>query len=149
MKYYSKLIVYVLLIISLFSACGKYEEGPSFCLTTKNNRLTGKYELIKMYINDTEMDLTEDMGIISITVEYKKDGTGEKNTITQHSDITEEFEWKFDDNKDYLLERIIIDSEHTTDWITNQQIIRLARDGFWLRIVQYPEITEMHYSKIK
>lgn len=45
------ILLFSLILLTLFTSCGKYEEGPNFSLRTKKNRLRSDWKLNKLYIN--------------------------------------------------------------------------------------------------
>ena len=49
-----------MLSLILLNSCGKYEEGPSISLTSKENRLARKWELTKVeYFNGATLTYSE------------------------------------------------------------------------------------------
>lgn len=146
MKLLSKVFI-GLFLLNFIVSCGKYEEGPAFSLLTKQSRLAGDYEVESYYINDEEINLTEDLNIISYIVSYDRDGTGTRKIEMQGNTLEEEFEWKFCDNKEYLHERIKISDELYTEWTKNKKILRLSRNQLWVKYENPMEEIIIHFNK--
>ncbi len=47
------LSILTIALVTFFSSCGKYEDGPFLSLRTKNGRLTGEWKLVKMESKNT------------------------------------------------------------------------------------------------
>lgn len=141
-------ILFCLVALLALTTCGKYEEGPKFSLLTKQTRLVGDYTVDKYLINGIEMSLSEDLGIIEYSVSYLDNGKGERIIEMQSHTLTEKFEWKFSESKEYLNERIKVSEETYTNWIENQKILRLTNKELWVIFESETEEIEIHYSKM-
>lgn len=122
MKKYIKLsIILSVSALFLFSGCKKYEEGPSFSLSSKKSRLTNTWKFVKVFDVTTNEDLTADF--TGATIEFQKDGT----VIWSDGSVAETSTWKFASDKENI---IISDlSGSSIVW----QIRRLAGNSFWFR----------------
>jgi len=104
-----------------FSSCGKYEDGPSFSLKTKMNRLTQEWEVIKigneLMDNDTKLYL-----------DFEKDGDFKfKYTYIYNNQPTTYVytgEWEWDDSKETI--EVIIDNT-LLEW----KVKRLTSNELW------------------
>lgn len=90
-------------IALLFSACGKYEEGPKLSLASKKARVAGEWKIDKITVNGTEQTLDEATKNMVMTLE--KDGTGKVKMSYLGVSIESEIEWKFNDDKTKLMSR--------------------------------------------
>ncbi len=128
----------IIITLVLMSACKKYEEGPLISFIPKIDRITGSYELEEYYIivDDIKYDLLEENNIQGIQIIYNKNGTGKETILREGGNIIREFEWQFDETKDFLHERTKINENEFTGWITNQKIMRLTRNELWISVLQ-------------
>ena len=125
MKTYVKKILLVAFFASAFlSSCGKYTDGPSFSLRTKQARLCQTWDVKS--IGSEVLN-----GYYHVNFEFSKNGTF---VVT---DISTEPGWEYEDgyagtwqfNNDKEEIQIIIDSE-----VTNAKIDRLTDKELWLEI---------------
>ena len=122
MKKYIKLsFILSMCVISLFSGCKKYEEGPSFSLSSKKSRLTNTWKFVKVFDVTTSEDLTADFE--GSTMEFQKDGT--INLV--ENGMTETDTWKFTSDKEEIA--ISLASGGSIIW----KIRKLAGKEFWFR----------------
>ncbi len=140
---------YSILILLFCISCGKYEEGPSFSLISKKKRLVGDYIVEKYFIDDNKINMDEDLGILNYKINYNDDGTGSTIIERQGDHSSEElFEWRFDEDKEYLHERLIFSNDEYGKWITNKKIIRLTKNELWVRYERdIAEDEELHLKK--
>jgi len=130
-----KLIILILTLVSaifIFSACAKYEDGPSLSLRTKKQRLKGTWEY--------------SAGTANLYISLKKNGSGVayfKIAVFKTED--NDLKWKFTNNKEKL--NIYINFKPSTSELFKQyaevemtnieldcDIIRLTNKDLWLRI---------------
>jgi hypothetical protein len=116
----------------LFTACGKYEEGPAFSLKTKKARIVGTWGIKEITVNGNVQDLG---GFANRTFELKKDGTGKLNTSFFGTTISVDMEWKFDDNKENLMIRMKNQNNEWKEW-KSSEIIKLTSSELWFRDVE-------------
>jgi len=116
----------------LFTACGKYEEGPAFNLKTKKARIVGTWGIKEITVNGNVQDLGD---FANTTFELKKDGTGKLNTSFFGMTISVDMEWKFDDNKENLMIRMKNQNNEWEEW-ESSEIIKLTSSELWFRDVE-------------
>lgn len=116
----------------LFTACGKYEEGPAFSLKTKKARIVGTWGIKEITVNGNVQDLGD---FANTTFEFKKDGTGKLNTSFYGMTISVDMEWKFDDNKENLMIRTKNLNNEWEEW-ESSEIIKLTSSELWFRDVE-------------
>jgi len=141
------LFLAVLIIIFFFGSCGKYEDGPAFSLLTKKARLTGEWQVEKVFKNDVEEEL--DSLSQNTSILYESDGTG-KVTFTQGSvSLAVDFEWQFGDGKETVSMRTKKLDGTWDDW-DETRILRLTNKEFWFEETSTTntDIYETHFAKI-
>ena len=112
------------LIINLTS-CGKYEEGPSFSLVSKKNRITNTWNLTEQTTNGQ----TDDLSNFTWQVNIKEDDTYTSTASYWNIPlINESGSWRFSDDKLNLL-TTPNGSANTASW----EILRLTKDEFKIR----------------
>lgn len=141
------LFLAVLIIILFLGSCGKYEDGPAFSLLTKKARLTGEWQVEKVFKNDVEEEL--DSLSQNTSILYESDGTG-KVTFTQGSvSLAVDFEWQFGDGKETVSMRTKKLDGTWDDW-DETRILRLTNKEFWFEETSTTntDIYETHFAKI-
>jgi hypothetical protein len=150
------IIASIIFAISLvFSACNKYEEGPSFTLLSATKRIEGTWVLTETKVNDTVLNLNDIMSLLanmetdslsedipfdlstvtinSIKATFDKDGTGNFKFNVSAMGLpftqTEEITWAFDDEKENVA---IVIMEETQSF----EILRLTKKELWIRRVE-------------
>jgi len=68
-----KLSIYLVLVLIVFSACKKYDEGPLISLRSKEKRLCQKWDLQKVIYDGEDESIGDDMNYYYWDI--KKDGT--------------------------------------------------------------------------
>lgn len=142
----------VIIGVVLFSACNKYEEGPSFSLLSATKRITGTWLLTETILNDTAVDLMNlgallgddvsldslmgdiqidpsQVSINSVKIIFEKDGDGNmainlKILAFPYNHI-EYIKWKFDADKENVDITIMDD-------LQSFKILRLTNKDLWL-----------------
>jgi hypothetical protein len=105
----------------LVSACGKYEEGPSFSLRSKKARVANDWAIAYAYDFDEQKETTAEYQ--NKTWEFTKEG----EFIERKSDIVDEAgKWDFISDKEELAISIGTDIDKYT-------IIRLKENEMWLK----------------
>ena len=132
-----------------FQSCSKYEDGPAFSLRSKNSRLVGEWEVVKIdgqtvsryfeetfasllgssYSFDVNANITwefEDDGDISNevsgTVEFTYSYYGNNYTYSTPLNSTDSGSWEWKDNKESL------DIEWSYAGSTEVEILRLTNN---------------------
>lgn len=108
-------LMLVILTMAMMSGCGKYEDGPSFTLTSKTSRLEGDWKLFKYDGQEVSTPWNTTFG---------KNGSFKEVVVVLNVPVTYEGTWKFLDGK----ESILIDIQNYTKEI---RIRRLTKDEFW------------------
>lgn len=102
---------------ALVLGCSKYDDGPSFSLASKNNRLCREWELDRL-----NGQRPSDGQII---FEFEKDGDFLFTYIYDGYNYTTRGEWRWEDGKESL--RLTIDGERI-----EADINRLTSEELWL-----------------
>ena len=118
-----------------FESCGKYEEGPTFSLKTKKNRLAREWELETLVDGATTVSAP---ATSSFTIEFTKDG----DYIIDFGIVATTGSWEFVNSKEDLL--ITIDYGFGLESVTTE-IIRLTSEELWTRDTDGSE-DEQHYK---
>jgi hypothetical protein len=120
-------------IALLFSACGKYEEGPKLSLMSKKARVAGEWKIDKVTVNGTEVTLDETTKSMVMTLE--KDGTGKTKVTWGGLTVESELEWKFNDDKTKLMSRgKDLNGNWDTEW-SESEIMQLKNKEMMLKDV--------------
>jgi hypothetical protein len=133
-----KKLAIILLVVTattmIFTACGKYEEGPAFSLLTKKARIVGSWTLTEVTNNGAIQDISQ----YSMSPTFEKDGTG-KYTVsflllgTNYS-YTGDLEWEFNDTKESLRSRMKNEDGVFESW-NEATILKLTNSECWLSSV--------------
>lgn len=123
--------------VLLFSACGKYEEGPSFSLRSKEARLVNTWKIVKYLENGT--DKTADLSGSDFSITMQKGGSGKSDVTVLGVIVSDDFTWKFSDDKEQLL----ITDDGDTD---TASILMLKEKELWLKFVSGSNTDEFHYE---
>ncbi len=132
MKKFGIILAFIAGFAILFTACGKYEEGPAFSLKTKKARVVGTWGIKEITVNGEVQDIS---AFANTTFELKKDGTGKLNTNFLGMNISVDMEWKFDDNKENLMIRMKNQNNEWEEW-ESSEIIKLTSAELWFRDVE-------------
>jgi len=96
----------IILVSSLLFSCGKYEEGPSFSLIPKTNRLTGNWKLKEIHKRDIHGDETLP-SFINHTIKITKNNNWieERDYYNGTDTVTTFFNntWEWSDEKDAII----------------------------------------------
>lgn len=103
---------------ALVLGCSKYDDGPSFSLASKNNRLCREWELDR---------LNGQRPPEQIIFEFEKDGDFLFTYIYDGYNYTTRGEWRWEDGKESL--RLTIDGERI-----EADINRLTSEELWLEL---------------
>lgn len=119
----------ILAASTLFSSCGKYEDGPKISLASKKGRLTRSWTIEKWIdgTTGTEVNCTSSCSVM----ELKKDGTVAMNGTSWPG-----YTWQLSSDKEKL--------EFVFGGVTDgDQIIRLTSKELWLKEIGSND--ESHY----
>jgi hypothetical protein len=105
-------LVLVMAAATIFSSCGKYEDGPAISLKSKTARLCREW---------VDADCTSNCD----ATEFKKDGTIATNGTTWSG-----IKWAFSSDKKNLEMTITIGSASST---SSSEITRLTSKELWLK----------------
>lgn len=142
----------VVIGVVLFSACNKYEEGPSFSLLSATKRITGTWKLTETRLNDSLVDLMDigallggdvsldslmgdiqidptEISIKEIKITFEKGGNGNIGinllVVGFPYNHVENITWKFDAEKENVDVTIMND-------LQTFKILRLSNKDLWL-----------------
>lgn len=102
-----------------FQSCGKYEDGPNFSLRTKQNRLLGDWEVVRVG------NQTFPQNDYSIEMSFDKNGDFEFSySYATYSD-SYQGSWEFSGDKEDL--ELTLDNE-----VQDFEILRLTNKELWL-----------------
>jgi hypothetical protein len=132
--------LFIGLLVS-FSACTKYEEGPSFSVLTPEMRIKGQWNQTALYINDV-------LSTSEYTVEFTFNSGGTGTLSTSLTAVlgtsTDSIDWQFADDKTILQYKEI----DATEW-DDIKILRLTNSEMWIQ-KEFPllGICEFRYEKV-
>ncbi|MBL4706273.1 MAG: hypothetical protein JKY54_17225 [Flavobacteriales bacterium] len=117
-KYKLNLLLAASLVVVLnFSSCGKYEDGPSFTLRSKNARLTGEWEVVKIG--------TQNITGYEVIWEFSKDGDWDQTVDYGSYSYTYAGDWEWKSSKEEI--------EITQGGSSSRfEILRLTNKELWL-----------------
>lgn len=131
MKKFAIIFIIVAATTMIFSACGKYEEGPAFSLLTKKARIVGTWTYSEVTVNGVVQDM---QGFVMKST-LEKDGTGTMSMIVSGITLTSDLKWEFDDTKENIRTQVKEFNEtEYSDW-EEAEIIRLTNSECWLRTI--------------
>lgn len=122
----------IIIASTLFSSCGKYEDGPKISLASKKARLCRTWTVEKWIDGPTgaEVSCTANCG----STEFKKDGTFYSNGVSV-AGVT----WRFSSDKSKL------ETVYGTI-VSSDKILRLTSKELWLKDESSGDQT--HYKAI-
>jgi hypothetical protein len=142
MKVLSKSILFIALISStLFSACGKYEDGPKFSLASKKSRLAGDWKIEKFLFNSSDQTATY---LASVGNDFKMDiEKSGSYKITGSPMVADEGSWKLGEDKDDIT---FNSSIYTSSSADTYRILRLKSKELWWKQTQpNGDVWETHF----
>lgn len=124
-KNFNKFLTIAVLAATLSTSCSKFEEGPSFSLRTKKQRLTGDWKMESVTVDGKDMtaDYKAYMGDNSVYT-IKKDGS--YNISGKHED---KGTWQLGEDKDDIFTKS--DAQGSISEV--HRILRLTNKELWLR----------------
>ncbi|MPM42046.1 hypothetical protein SDC9_88708 [bioreactor metagenome] len=136
---------FLLIIVSLlFTACGKYEDGPKFSLMPKSARLINDWVIDAKYVNGTEDTLTDYDKAVTYSVQ--KDGKLEFIYSLGIISLTGTGTWAFSDSKESV---VFSYSVSGTTYDQELVILRLTSKEFWgeetIEVGNISTVTEYHF----
>lgn len=128
----------------LFTACGKYEDGPTFSLKSKTARLVNDWVIDEKYVNGTEDTLTDYDKAVTFSVQ--KDGKLDFIYSLGVISLTGTGTWAFSDTKESVTFSYVVS---TTTYDMELVILRLTSDEFWgeetVEVGNISTVTEYHF----
>ena len=122
----------IIIASTMFSSCGKYEDGPKISLATKKGRLCRAWTVESFVDGATKIEVPCTVGCGN--TEYLKDGSIMNNGLKVTG-----FTWQFSSDKKKL--EIVFGSITSSD-----EIIRLTGSELWLRDISSKD--ETHYKAL-
>ncbi|WP_066758238.1 hypothetical protein [Crocinitomix algicola] len=123
------LLAAALITVLNFQSCKKYEDGPAFTLKTKKSRLSGEWEVVRVYDNSGVQVFPYSGSDYSVEIEFEfeKDGDFEQSYFVSYDGYSysssAKGEWEFSSDKEEL--EVEIDN-FKQDW----EITRLTSKEF-------------------
>ncbi|MDD3876755.1 MAG: hypothetical protein PHT69_09045 [Bacteroidales bacterium] len=115
----------VSLVAVIFSSCGKYEDGPSFSLSTKKNRVVNTWKIEKIFVNDVDRTSLFQAFIDSYKVELTSDDKVVETLTSILGTQTNNGTWEFSSGKESIITTISGNK-------ISYRILRLMSDEMWL-----------------
>lgn len=130
MRKFIGLLLVIIMISMVFSACGRYENGPSCSFRSVKSRAVGEWHITDLLVNDIhEEDLFEKES--STIIVLNDDGTYEYSVISlTKSHGPSSGLWSFGDDKTMLIFTEIDTVNGPTE--RSYQITRLSNAEMWL-----------------
>lgn len=131
----------------VFTACGKYEEGPSVSLRTKKGRLAGEWMIEKYLENGTDQTSAMLTGISDHNFTFEKDGTFSTSMTTSFGTFTSSGTWQFITDKEQLetTTTTVNGTALSTPDKDTSTITRLTNKEFWTKDTYGSDTYEYHY----
>lgn len=123
-KTYKPLVLFLVFALS-FTGCGKYEEGPSFSLRSRTNRVVNTWAIDRVFIEDKDASTLMQGFINSYRIEFTKDDRVIEKYTSDIGTHTNLGTWRFEDS----YARILI---NYSGRVKSYKILRLASDEMWL-----------------
>ena len=129
MKTFRKLVAIWVILLSmafLFSSCRKYDDGPTFSLISKKERVANDWKTVTVFRND--IDETKEYPTYSINF-GKKDVTWkfQRSTDTNPTEITGT--WELASVKEQIKISYVVGSETRLQYM---DILRLTETELWV-----------------
>jgi len=121
------LLGFTFISVLLFS-CGKYEEGPSFSLVTKKNRVANTWKIDKVYVDDVDRTSLFSVLIDGYKIEFTKDDKVTETLTSILGTHTNYGTWEFGGSKETL--HVTISGSKAI-----YRILRLSSSEMWLEEV--------------
>lgn len=121
----------ILLCLSVFHSCKKYEEGPAFSFRSKKARLENKWKYGKILLNHKEKPIDADEQKFRLM--FDKEGLAVKEVANNSGPASFVGQWEFVEQKEKL--------KTTFDYtwfgnpvheVTEYQILKLKNKELWL-----------------
>jgi hypothetical protein len=129
-----KNLLLILLLVFVFMACKKYDEGPAFSLRSKKARVAGKW-LTEMWLVNKYEQVT--MLDTNRTAEFTNDGIYRYHEYNPFTHIAKNLEgnWAFRSEKEQLL--LTLPGNSDTSSYQVWDILRLKNKELRLELVDY------------
>lgn len=143
MRKFIGFLLVIITISTLFSACGRYENGPACSFRSVKARAVGEWHLSDLLVNDTHEESLFDKESTTVIL-LNDDGTYEYNisSLTKFHGPSSGL-WSFSDDKAMLIftEMDTVNGPRERDY----QITRLTNTEMWLvdESVEYSGMTEL------
>ncbi len=122
---FKALLVFLLPFVLTLTYCGKYEEGPSFSLRGKTNRVVNTWKIDKLFVDDNDITALSATYVNSYKIEFKKDERVEESFFSEQGSHKNFGTWTFEDSYKYLVTKF-------SGTITKYRILRLTAGEMWL-----------------
>ncbi len=131
------------IILVMFSACGRYDDGPDFSLRSKKDRLSGLWQMQSLYQDGNDVSSNYSDLINSTQYGFYGDGNG----IYFFRGWETYYKWSFVDNKTKIkLSFTLPDNQIKENYWT---ILRLTNQELWVSIDDTLGYDEMHFIKLE
>ena len=127
-----------------FASCKKYEDGPTFSLLTKKDRVANTWKVDQCLVNGEDKTFDYRTLILEETMIFTKYQTYEYSELSNWAWAKAEDDgaWQFVDKK----EDIQLLSNNTTVGYKTYKILKLEPNALWLQRTFKPDsIVEYHY----
>ena len=145
MRKYFAIFLMLMLVISGFESCTKYENGPAFSFLTPKKRAVGEWHLSDLLINDTREQSLFEREVSSVLILNKDESFSYKiQEVRSSNEITGK--WSFGEDKTEL---VLMPSELDE---RTYRITRLTNDEMWLvsdskDYAGFDDLIERHFEK--
>ncbi len=119
----------ILVFSLLFTACGKYEEGPSFSLRSKTNRVVNTWKIERMIVDDKDVTDASPTYVDTYRIEFTKDDRVIEQYTSSAGNHKHHGTWSFEDSYANLVIKI-------SGSVSSYRILRLTADEMWLEIMK-------------
>ena len=149
MRKFIAIIFTLMLAVSLFDSCGRYENGPAFSLRSAKARLVGEWNLTDLLVNDKhEQALFEKESSSVLILNY--DGTYLYSMPVVRSLNERTGLWSFGEDKTELVLTEVDTINGNSE--RNYKITRLSNTEMWLvngseEYSGYDDLIERHFEK--
>ena len=139
MKTLLKSSVFIFAVLTLLTACNKYEDGPKFSLLTKKARLSGEWVIESVTYNTTDVTSTYVSAVgANYVMEIEKDGKYRTEGANPDTGT-----WTLGEDKDDV--RFLSDQSGSTEM--SYRILKLQSKALWLKYTETNgDILEVQYK---
>jgi hypothetical protein len=140
----NSIIIRFCILLLLFPACKKYEEGPSLSLQSKKTRLANTWKYEKILVNKIEKPLDPDDQKFRLT--FEKEGLAVKEVANASGPASFAGNWFWQNDKEKL--KTIFDYTYfgnPVHEVAEYEILRLKNKELWLEEIQAGGDTLQYY----